>query len=208
MMKLTGFEAVAGCRQLWLDPEFLAPQAADYVLMSLLSQTQWPDGNYEVFGRRFNLPRLQSWHADPGLVYSYSDNLLVTRPWTPLLNQLRQQVEARVQAPFNAVLVNWYRDGNDYVGWHSDDERELGALPVIASLSLGVTRLFAFRRREQGADEGALALTHGSLLVMQPQFQLQWEHRVPETSSAPSPPGVKGAVGRINLTFRRVLAPA
>ncbi|TGD73675.1 alpha-ketoglutarate-dependent dioxygenase AlkB [Mangrovimicrobium sediminis] len=187
-----------GCPALSLLRGFLDDATSDSLYRRLRQEQAWPDNHYEVFGRRFTLPRLQTWHADAGIVYSYSDNLLVTRPWSALLSDLRQRVQGRLGAAFNAVLVNYYRDGDDYVGWHSDDERELGAQPLIASLSLGAPREFQFRRKGEGAAAGSVLLESGSLLVMEPAFQHDWQHCVPR---------VAAGEGRINLTFRLVLPP-
>jgi len=194
-----GAESVTGCQSLLLYRNFLASGIGAAVFERLRAGQHWPDNHYEVFGRRFSLPRLQTWHADDGIVYSYSDNLLETRPWSPLLTDIRRRVEGSLQRPFNAVLVNYYRDGGDFVGWHSDDEEELGAEPVIASLSLGCAREFLFRRRGEERAAGGVLLEAGSLLVMQPEFQLHWQHSVP---------ACPGREGRINLTFRHVLPPA
>lgn len=181
-----------------LIPDFLHAQESERAYRRLLAEQPWPSGVYTFGGRRFTLPRQQTWHADQGIVYSYSNNLLQTRPWTPLLNFLRQKVETALNAPFNAVLVNLYRDGEDFVGWHADDEREMGQNPLIASLSLGAERLFAYRHKQIAID-GAIALPHGSLVVMPPSFQHQWYH------SVPADPSVRQS--RINLTFRYVLPP-
>lgn len=187
-------------------PGFYPRGESEELYQRLRQQQPWPDNHYEVAGRRFRLPRLQTWHADTGIVYSYSNNLLQTRPWTALLLSIRQRVEQRVGHRFNAVLVNFYRNGEDYVGWHSDDEREMGAAPVIASLSLGQARVFEVRPLGDGACRSAAAdnvqslwLHSGDLIVMEAGFQQHWEHRVPTQDA------VTG--GRINLTFRYVLPP-
>ena len=182
---------------LQLFADFYDSAASREIFLRLLQEQDWPDNRYLVAGREFTLPRLQTWHADPGIVYSYSNNLLVTRPWTPLLNQIRRQVEQAVQFDFNAVLVNYYRNGDDYVGWHADNEAELGPQPVIASLTLGAERRFAYRHKKSGLS-GSLSLADGNLLLMQPAFQHDWLH------SVPSDPSITEA--RINLTFRKVLA--
>lgn len=190
---------VVDCPALAIFPSFLKPARADDVFEQLLIDQPWPANHYEVFGRRFNLPRLQTWHADEGVVYSYSNNLLQNRPWSPLLLAIRKSVEQATGYHFNAVLVNYYRDGSDYVGWHSDDEVELGGEPLIASLSLGAARRFAYRRKHVQAEGSSEKLNPGSLLVMRPEFQSGWEHSVPPD---PGEPG-----GRINLTFRYVYPP-
>jgi alkylated DNA repair dioxygenase AlkB len=163
-----------------------------------LNQHQWPDNEYEYAGRRFVLPRLQTWHADPGIRYSYSNNLLITRPWTGILSEIKGHVENRLQQKFNSVLVNYYRHGEDYVGWHADDEPELGESPCIASVSFGVARVFCCRHKQTGQTE-RLLLSNGSLLIMPPDFQRYWLHSVPVEPSLTQP--------RFNLTFRNVVEP-
>lgn len=166
------------------------------IFKHLRNEHDWPDNHYSVGERQFTLPRLQTWHADVGIRYSYSNNLLLTRPWTPLLTQIRAKVEAYLHHQFNSVLVNCYRDGHDYVGWHADNEAELGEQPVIASVSFGAQRYFAYRHK-QSMQEGALLLQSGSLLLMRPDFQHHWLHRVPVDEDL--------SEARINLTFRTVI---
>lgn len=203
-------QPVPDCPLLTLETSFLTREAAQYYFLNLLQQHDWPESDYEVFGRRFSLPRQQTWHADEGIMYSYHNNLLETRSWTPVLQSLREQVEATTGTRFNAVLVNLYRNGNDYVGWHSDDEKEMGDEPVIASLSLGAERLFSYRERQDVSDDshngllqdqrraGQILLPSGSLVLMQAPFQQQWEHAVLKDATE---------TPRINLTFRYVYPP-
>jgi alkylated DNA repair dioxygenase AlkB len=164
----------------------------------LMQEQNWPDNGYTFAGRCFILPRLQTWHADPGIRYSYSNNLLESRPWSALLLEIRAKVEQHLDYAFNSVLVNWYRNGEDYVGWHADDEPELGTQAVIASLSFGCSRQFAYRAKKQ-PDSGQLIVGNGTLLIMQAGFQQHWQHCVPKDLSVQE--------GRINLTFRRVSPP-
>lgn len=179
----------------WIDG-FYQPADSERLLRHFLHEHPWPENRYDYGGRHFVLPRLQTWHADNGIRYSYSNNLLVTRDWTPLLLTIRAKVEAYLATSFNAVLVNYYRDGDDYVGWHADDELELGDSPLIASLTFGAERRFEFKHK-QDAERGSIQLRAGTLLVMQPSFQQLWLHRVPKADD------VHG--GRINLTFRQVV---
>jgi alkylated DNA repair dioxygenase AlkB len=164
----------------------------------LVTEQDWPDNRYFFAGRQFILPRLQTWHADAGIRYSYSNNLLESRPWTALLLEIRTKVEQYLQYEFNSVLVNWYRNGEDYVGWHADDEPELREQAFIASLSFGAERLFAYRAKKHTA-QGQLTINSGSLLIMQASFQQHWLHSVPKDKTV--------STGRINLTFRRVAQP-
>ena len=194
----------SGIEKLSVAPGFYSRDESDWIYRCLLQQQKWPLNFYEVAGRRFELPRLQTWHADDGIVYSYSNNLLRTLPWTDLLLSIRRRVEDFVGHEFNAVLVNYYRNGDDYVGWHSDDEMEMGREPVIASLSLGQARPFQVRPAgsklsDAVPDTESVLLESGDLLLMEAGFQQLWEHRVP--------PQTETLEGRINLTFRHVLPP-
>jgi alkylated DNA repair dioxygenase AlkB len=131
-----------------------------------------------------------------GIRYSYSNNLLETRSWSPLLLEIRAKVETFLNYAFNSVLVNWYRNGEDYVGWHSDNEPELGEQPFIASLTFGAERVFEFRHKKS-LQQGQVLLRSGTLLIMQPNFQHDWLHSIPIDKRVQE--------GRINLTFRKVV---
>lgn len=179
-----------------LFPRAFAPGFCREWMADLIGQLAWHRDFHEVAGRRFHIPRLQAWAADDGLRYSYSDNLLETQAWTPNLSRIRHEVEALVGHAFNSVLVTYYRNGDDHVTWHADDERELGDQPVIASLSLGARRRFEWRSRLDG-QAGGMDLEEGDVLLMLPAFQHEWLHRVPAQPEV--------AEGRINLTFRRVV---
>ncbi|MCH8083059.1 MAG: alpha-ketoglutarate-dependent dioxygenase AlkB, partial [Myxococcales bacterium] len=118
-------------------------------------------------------------------------------PWLPVILELKTRVEAACNAPFNSVLLNLYRDGADSMGWHSDDEPELGERPVIASLSLGATRRFRLRhRRRKELEAVAIELENGSLLIMEGDTQRFWKHQVSKSKRVAEP--------RVNLTFRNI----
>jgi alkylated DNA repair dioxygenase AlkB len=165
-------------------------------MSALLDQLTWHKEFYEAHGRRFHIPRLQAWVADAGIQYSYSNNLLVVQSWTPMLLSIKRDVEMLVGHGFNSVLVTYYRNGDDHVTWHADDERELGEEPVIASLSLGARRTFQYKSQSCDRIEDVV-LDEGDLLLMMPEFQRSWVHRVPVEQEVKA--------GRINLTFRRVV---
>ena len=177
--------------------DFYAVADCEHIYHRLLQEQNWPDNHYIVAGRQFTLPRLQTWHADPGIKYSYSNNLLETRSWTSLLSDIRAKIELYLDFSFNSVLVNWYRNGEDHVGWHADNERELGEQPFIVSLTFGAERLFEFRHKKS-LESGRLLLRSGTLLIMRPDFQHHWLHSVPIEKSF--------IEGRINLTFRKVIS--
>lgn len=191
----------------YLDPElfeylprFLSSHEADVLLATLWRELDWSQREITLFGRRVMQPRLVAWYGDAGAVYRYSGLEWTPLPWHPLLSDLKARLETAGRCRFNAVLANAYRDGRDSMGWHSDDEKELGDEPVIASLSLGATRRFLLRpRRRNTGDPGgtiALALDHGSLLLMRGQSQQRFQHALPRTRR---PAGL-----RINLTYRLV----
>ncbi len=168
-------------------------------MAGLIEQLAWHKDYHEVHGRRFHIPRLQAWVADAGIQYSYSNNLLEVQPWSPLPLAIKREVEARVGHRFNAVLVTYYRNGDDHVTWHADDERELGDAPVIASLSLGATRSFQYQSQMDERIANVMLET-GDLLLMRPAFQQGWLHQVPMEPEV--------TAGRINLTFRQVVGAA
>lgn len=159
----------------------------------------WQAREITIFGRRVMQPRLVDWYADPGVTYRYSGIELGPRAWPARLDALRRRLDSELGRGFNSVLCNAYRDGRDSMGWHADDERELGAAPTIASLSLGAVRRFRIRPRGGGASM-AIDLAPGSLLLMGGDSQHRYQHALPKTRR---PVGA-----RINLTFREVLGAA
>jgi alkylated DNA repair dioxygenase AlkB len=153
-----------------------------------------------MYGKRIAVPRLTAWFGDAETNYTYSGLTMVPEPWTPELLELKSRLEPRARGTtFNSVLLNLYRDGNDSVAWHSDDEPELGRNPVIASLSLGQARSFRLKHdHDDSIPPVQIELTHGSLLVMSGALQHHWKHQLPKRRSVNLGP-------RINLTFRQIL---
>lgn len=180
-----------------LIPGWLATGEADALLATLREQVRWEVHRIRMFGRWVDSPRLSCWIGDAGNGYVYSGARFEPRPWPEALAELRPRIDEAAGVVMNSVLANLYRDGRDAMGWHSDDEPELGVRPVIASLSLGGTRRFVFRHRREPALKHELALEHGSLLLMAGDTQRDWKHALPRTARPVSP--------RINLTFRRIL---
>lgn len=181
---------------LQLHAQWLDTATADHWLTALSAQTPWQQPQVQIYGRQLPVPRLVAWYGDAEASYRYSGLTHQPLPWTPLLALIRAQVEQAVRQPLNGVLLNYYRDGQDSMGWHSDDEAELGANPLIASLNLGGTRRFDLRRKGQSRIEHSLPLQHGSLLVMRGPTQHYWQHQVAKTRSLCAP--------RLNLTFRLI----
>lgn len=179
------------------DADFLAPDEAHALFDDLRSGIGWETHRIRMFGREVGSPRLSCWIGDAGAGYVYSGTRFEPRPWTPTLAALRARLSEACGERFNSVLANLYRDGRDGMGWHSDDEPELGPRPVIASLSLGATRRFSLRHRRDAGQKLTLDLPAGSLLLMRGEAQENYRHALPKTAKA---------VGeRINLTFRRII---
>jgi alkylated DNA repair dioxygenase AlkB len=173
---------------------------ADYQ-HQLLRDIPWQQDTLSFAGKPVPVPRLQSWHGDSHSHYGYSGLKLVPQAWTPLLSCIRTDLQSRLQLPFNSVLLNWYRNGNDSVAWHSDDEPELGPDPQIASLSFGIARRFDLKHRTLPQQpKFSIELGDGSLLLMGPGVQQHYLHQIPKQA------GVTGT--RLNLTFRFVHAMA
>lgn len=177
-------------------PQWLQPNEASALQRTLADEVPWTVHRIRMFGRWVDSPRLSCWMGDPGAAYRYSGVRFEPEPWHPAIRALLPRLEATCDAPFNSVLLNRYRQGGDYMGWHSDDEPELGMEPVIASLSLGVERRFLLRLRADHAVKQAWRLRHGDLLLMRGDCQRVAQHALPKMA------GVGGE--RINLTFRWV----
>ncbi len=177
--------------------DFLPAEERLCAFGQLREDIPWEQHVVRLFGRSHPAPRLSSWHGDTGAAYAYSGLRLEPRAWTPLLNDLRQRISQRIDAPFNCALLNYYRDGSDSMGWHSDDEPELGRNPCIASLSLGAARRFLLRhKRRRDVATCQYLLGDGDLFVMRGTTQHNWKHQIPKTQR---PVGE-----RINITFRYI----
>ena len=177
-------------------PGLFEPRAADGLFRELRDSIPWRQPHIRLFGRELSSPRLAAWYGDAGAVYTYSGLRNEPLPWTAALSAVRRRVQAAVGASFNSVLANYYRDGDDAMGWHSDDEAELDPASPIASISLGCARRFSVKHRRRCGTRLDLTLENGSLLVMRPTMQRDWRHALPRARGVGS--------GRINLTFRRV----
>jgi alkylated DNA repair dioxygenase AlkB len=182
------------------SPAWLPIPEADALLAELTATLPLRQETVVLWGRAVPQPRLSLWMGDPVAIYRYSGCTFVPVRWHERVLDLRWRLERETGQLFNSVLLNLYRDGRDSMGFHADDEPELGQEPVIASVSLGVTRRLVLRpRRKRGSTSPReLALTHGSLLVMSGASQRDWVHAVPKE--------LRVSEARLNLTFRRVLS--
>ena len=177
-------------------PGWLPPDEADALFTGLRDTVPWQVHRIRMRGREIASPRLSCWMGDEGAAYAYSGARFEPHPWPALLSPLRLRLKAECRGAFNGVLANLYRDGRDAMGWHRDDEPELGDAPLIASLSLGGTRRFLLK--DARGDRHAVALAGGDLLLMSGDSQRLYRHALPRTARPVAP--------RINLTFRRVAA--
>ena len=178
-----------------LFPQFIAAADATRWQAELVRTLAWQQHRITIYGKTIDCPRLSAWHGDSNARYAYSGQELTPAPWTPRLSALKTAVEAAADTAMNSVLANWYRNGIDSMGWHSDDEPELGENPTILSLSFGEPRVFQLRHKATGQREKIL-LPHGSLLLMAGETQRHWQHAINKSKRAMR--------SRINLTFRKI----
>lgn len=160
----------------------------------LLTSVAWRQERITVYGKTHLTPRLSCWMGDEALDYRYANLTMTSVAWSETLLSVKSELEDRTCDKFNSVLINYYRDGQDSNGWHSDDEAELGENPIIASISLGAPRDFQLRHKKT-SQKASINLEHGSLLMMRGSTQQCWQHHIPKRA---------GVGGRISLTFRTI----
>ncbi len=176
---------------------FLSEEESHLLFEDLMNGVEWKQDSITIYGKTHLVPRLHQWYGDAGLTYKWSGIAMHPIPWTSSLEKIKEQIEEKAKVKFNSLLLNLYRDGEDTVGWHADNEPELGKNPTIASLSLGAMRDFKLRHNKTKQKE-SITLTNGSLLIMGGETQHNWEHSVPRRKRVHEP--------RINLTFRNLLS--
>lgn len=177
--------------------EIEMPLPYDEMLRKLIEQTKWRQEAVRIYGKEYQQPRLVALYGDPSKRYDYSGITLFPLPWTDLLREIKRRIEDCTEHSFNAVFLNLYRDHNDSMGFHSDDEKELGREPVIASVTFGATRIF--RMKHKFNDEipvQKIPLTSGSVLLMKGRAQHFWKHGINKQTQPCGP--------RVNLTFRTI----
>jgi len=179
----------------WLRA-FYPPAVADYYYQQLEQTLAWQSEQLFIYGRWLTVPRLMAWYGDPGRYYRYSGVNHQPLPWTAALSTLKIDMETICGAAFNSVLANLYRNGQDSMGCHADNEKELGHNPLIASLSFGESRILRFKH-PGSAYKLDIELAHGDLLIMAGAIQQHWRHELPKTRQPKQ--------ARINLTFRRIV---
>lgn len=187
--------------------DFITSEEACSLFLQLKVLVPWQQERIRMMGKWVLQPRLTAWYGDADACYTYAGLINRPLPWLPILNDLRNRLEEEIRRPFNSVLLNCYRDGRDYMGWHSDDERSLGPDPVIASLSLGAERRFSFRPKKHIAakqkedvllpEQTDVVLGSGSLLLMKEGVQVNYKHALPKA--------LRVHDARINLTYRNIV---
>lgn len=183
--------------EVYLDNQYFSENEASHYFDCLQKEIQWEHREIQLFGRSILQPRLIAWHGEPGVTYKYSGLMMTTKAWTPSLNEIKSRIENHLGYTFNAVFLNKYRNGHDYMGWHRDNERVQGLQPLIISVSFGAKRAFKFRHYYQKGIDIKFELNSGSLLIMQGETQEYWSHSLPRALKISEP--------RINLTFRNIL---
>jgi len=177
-------------------PDFFTFEESNFLFENLKTGLAWRRDEIFLFGRWVAQPRLTALYGDAP--YSYSGITMHPQAWIPELLTIKHAVEKHAGQTFNTVLANLYRNGHDSMGWHSDDEKELGQNPVIASVSFGAVRKFQLKHKYNKVQRVVnVPLQHGSLLLMKGHAQHFWKHAVPKE------PNVEGM--RINLTFRKIV---
>ena len=175
---------------------FYTTDESDHLYTNLLSSVSWSADEIKMFGKLITTTRKVAWVGDPDCRYTYSGMQKEPQGWTKELLHMKHQLERTTGHTYNSCLLNLYHNGDEGMGWHSDDEKELDATSPIASISLGARRKFAFRHKLDKKTVSVF-LEHGSLLIMYPPIQEHWQHSLLKTKTVTSP--------RINLTFRKII---
>ncbi|CAL67312.1 alpha-ketoglutarate-dependent dioxygenase AlkB family protein [Christiangramia forsetii] len=179
-------------------PDFLTKEEADRLLRFLLESDSWRQDKIKLFGKEVLQPRLTILFGESGNTYKYSGLEMSPEPFPDIIKTLKYKCEEESNGiKFNICLANLYRNGDDSMGWHADDEKELGSNPVIASISLGAERVFHLKHKKLQNAKHKINLLHGSLLVMKGTTQEFWKHQLPKTKKIIAP--------RVNLTFRKII---
>ncbi len=182
--------------EIFYFPDFYNKHESELFYKVLLANVEWQQEKIKLFGKTHDIPRLTALYGNEDKPYTYSGITMSPNEWLPELLEIKDKIETIAETEFTTVLLNLYRTGLDSMGWHSDDEKELGINPVIASVSFGARRIFKLQHKIDKNLAIKIELTDGSLLLMQGQTQHHWRHSVPKTSKKIKP--------RINLTFRKI----
>ena len=181
-----------------LFENFFTNQESEKLHQNLIDNIQWRQDKIKMFGKLIDQPRLTAFYGNTNKDYSYSGIVMKPIEWNEDLLFIRKRVEEVEMIQFTSVLLNYYRGGKDSMGWHSDDEKELGQNPVIGSVSFGESRVFQLRHKfRKDIKKVDIALTNGSFLLMKGTTQHFWQHQIPKTN--------RELESRLNLTFRVIM---
>jgi alkylated DNA repair dioxygenase AlkB len=183
--------------KIWYFPEAFSREESESHFRLLQHQVRWKQDEIKIFGREIITRRKVAWYGDQSYDYRYSGHSRIALPWSSEMLLIRKKVEEICRTTFNSCLFNMYHNGSEGMGWHSDDENSLDPEAPIASLSLGASRRFLFRSKENPKAKKEIILEPGSILLMSAECQREWQHSLPVAAK------VKEA--RINLTFRMML---
>ena len=176
---------------------FFTPTESKNYFELLQNNINWKQEEVKFYGKTFPVPRKTAWYGYEGFNYSYSGITCFPEIWNKELLEIKKEIEKFIpDEDFTSVLLNLYNNGNDKMGWHADDEKELGINPTIASVSLGETRRFDIKHKKNKDLQFKFELTSGSLLIMRGALQHHWVHQIPAQKKVINP--------RINLTFRTI----
>lgn len=181
----------------FLFPDFFSDEESNSLFKALANNIAWKQEPIKIMGKEIMQPRLTAWYGDNGKSYKYSGITMHPHAWSEDLLLIKNRVENVSGYTFTNVLLNFYRDGNDSMGWHKDNEKELGINPAIGSVSFGTSRSFNFKHTQDKNLKAKILLTHGSFLLMAGSTQHFWYHSIPKAPKLTEP--------RINLTFRKLL---
>lgn len=165
-------------------------------MVELLENLDLKQESIRIFGKTVLQPRLSRFYADEGVSYTYSQQAFIGEKWTEELQELKTSIEEKAATCFNSALVNYYRNGNDSMGLHADNEPELGINPTIASMNFGASRKMVFRKNGR-KEKMEVLLNHGDLLLMSGTLQHTWKHEIPKQLKIQEP--------RLNITFRKII---
>jgi alkylated DNA repair dioxygenase AlkB len=175
-------------------PGLFSESESHFLLQKFITELPWEQRLVLMYGKEVITPRLTVWYGDPEADYSVRGTGAHPLPWTDELFMIKEKVDALAGVSFNTVLMNYYRNGNDSVAWHTDNDGVPGRNRIVASVSLGQPRVFDIRDKTDHSRKYSLLLEDGSYLLMKGDFQDQWQHRIAKSSKPLNP--------RVNLTFR------
>ncbi|RAJ80404.1 alkylated DNA repair dioxygenase AlkB [Chitinophaga dinghuensis] len=182
--------------EIYLFPALFDDSTSAELFDLLMQNIQWKQEPVKIMGQEIMQPRLTAWYGDEGQSYSYTGITMHPLRWTKELLFIKKAVEDVSGECFNSALLNLYRDGNDSVGWHRDNEKSLGINPVIGSVSLGESREFSLKHYKEKKWRRKIMLDNGSLLLMKGETQHKWLHSIQKNTAITKP--------RINITFRTI----